>query len=235
MGDSIIATFVLCHGAWTGGWQWQEVASLLRSAGHQVLTPTLSGLGERIHFAHPDIDLNTYIQDILMVLTYEDLYNVILLGHSISGAVISGVAEKAVERIGQLVYLDAYVLEDGQSVADQVGEEIMAEMEQTAQTYGDGWRVPPEPSEEDRRFTDQSLTPVLTPLAIKNPAAAKLPRTFIHCTQAAKDIGPLHLPIAQAAKKAKIDNTWHYRELNTGHTPMCTSPQELVDILLDLV
>ncbi len=169
-----------------------------------------------------------------MVLKYEDLYNIVLLGHSISGAVITGVAEKAAERIGQLVYLDAYVLEDGQSVADQVGEEIMAEMDQTAKTYGDGWRVPHDPSEKDPRFTDQSLTPVLTPLAVKNPAAAALPRTFIHCTQAAQDIGPLHLPIAQAAKKAKMDDTWHYRELNTGHTPMCTAPQELVNVLLDL-
>lgn len=228
-----MTSFVLCHGGWAGGWQWQEVASLLRAAGHKVFTPTFTGLGERVHLAHPDIDLFTYIQDILMVLKYEDLHGVVLLGYSISGPVITGVAEEAVERIGHLVYLDAYVLDDGQSVADQVGPEIMAGIAQAAQMYGDGWRIPHDPPDADRR-TDQALKPVLTPLAIKNPAAAELPRTFIYCTQGAQDIGPLHISIAQAAEKAKIDDHWRYRELNTGHMPMWTTPQALVDLLLEL-
>ena len=106
-----------------GGWQWQEVAALLRSASHDVFTPTFTGLGERVHLTSPDVDLNTYIQD-LTVLKYENLADVVLLGYSISGPVITGVAEKASERIGHLVYLDAYVLDDGQSMADQVGAEI---------------------------------------------------------------------------------------------------------------
>ena len=127
-----MATFVLCHGGWAGGWQWREVASWVRSAGHAVFTPTFTGLGERVHLTSPEVDLNTYIQDIPMALKYEDLSEVILVGYSISGPVITGVAEKAVERIGHLVYLDAYVLADGQSVADQVGAEIMAGLEQAA-------------------------------------------------------------------------------------------------------
>lgn len=226
-------SFVLCHGGWAGGWQWQEVASLIRDAGHEVFTPTFTGLGERVHLARPDIDLNTYIQDILMVLKYEALRDVILLGYSISGAVITGVAEKSSDRIGHLVFLDAYVLNDGQSVADQVGSEVMAGVELAAQIYGDDWRIPHDPPDADRR-TDQALKPVLTSLAVKNPAAAGLPRTFIYCTQGAQDIGPLHLPIAQAAEMARLDNHWRYRELNTGHTPMWTAPQELVDLLLEL-
>jgi pimeloyl-ACP methyl ester carboxylesterase len=209
------------------------VASLLRQAGHEVYTPTFTGLGERVHLATPDIDLNTYIQDLLMVLKYEDLHDVILLGYSISGAVISGVAEESADRIGHLIYLDAYVLDDGQSVADQVGPEIMSGMVQASEMYGDGWRIPHDPPDADRR-TDQSLKPVLTPLAVKNPAAALLPRTFIYCTQGAQDIGPLHLPIAQAAEKAKGDVHWRYRELQTGHMPMWTAPKELVDLLLEL-
>jgi len=228
-----MATFVLCHGGWVGGWQWQEVASLLRSAGHEVFTPTFTGLGERVHLASPEVDLDTYIQDILMVLKYENLSDVILLGYSISGPVITGVAEKAVERIGHLVYLDAYVLEDGQSVADQVGAEIMAGLVQAAQMYGDGWRLPHDPPDADRR-TDQSLKPVLTRLAVKNPVAATLPHTFIYCTQGGQDIGPLHIPIAQAAEKAKVNDNWRYRELNTGHMPMWTMPKELVSLLLEL-
>jgi len=229
----MMAKFVLCHGGWAGGWQWHEVASLLRAAGHEVFTPTFTGLGERVHLANPEIDLNTHIQDILMVLKYEDLRNVILVGYSISGPVITGTAEEAVERIDQLVYLDAYILDDGQSVADQVGPEIMAGLEQAAQMYGEGWRLPHDPPDADRR-TDQPLKPVLTSLKVKNPAAAAFPRTFIYCTQGAQDIGPLHLPIAQAAEVAKIDQNWRYRELNTGHMPMWTKPQELVNLLLEL-
>lgn len=228
-----MATFVLCHGGWSGGWQWREVAALLRTAGHDVFTPTFTGLGERVHLTRPDVDLNTYIQDILMVLKYENLTDVVLLGYSISGPVITGVAEKASERIGHLVYLDAYVLDDGQSVADQVGAEIMAGLEQAAQLYGDGWRLPHNPPDADRR-TDQSLKPILTPLAVKNPAAVTLPRTFIYCTQGAQDIGPLHLPIAHAAEKAKLDDQWRYRELNTGHVPMWTAPHELVTLLFEI-
>lgn len=229
-----MATFVLCHGAWAGGWQWREVATLLRSASHEVFTPTFTGLGERVHLANPDVDLNTYIQDIRMVLKYEDLHDVILLGYSISGPVISGVAEEDGERIGHLVYLDAYVLNDGQSIADQVGAEIMAGMDQAAQMYGDGWRIPHE-GPDPERHTDQSIKPILTPISIKKHAAEILPRTFIFCIQGAQDIGPLHNPIAHAAEKAKTDDYWQYRELNSGHMPMWTSPKELVALLLELI
>ena len=104
-----MATFVLVHGGWAGGWQWREVASLLRAAGHDVFTPTLTGLGERVHLASPDVGLDTHIQDILMVLEYEELRDVILVGYSYSGMVITGVAERAPERLAHLVYLDAYV------------------------------------------------------------------------------------------------------------------------------
>jgi pimeloyl-ACP methyl ester carboxylesterase len=228
-----MTTFVLCHGGWVGGWQWREVAALLRQAGHEVYTPTFTGLGERVHLANPDIDLPTYIQDILMVLKYEDLRDVVLVGYSISGPVISGVAEEAPDRIGRLVYLDAYVLEDGQSVADQVGGEIMSGIVQAAEMYGDGWRIPHDPPDADRR-TAQALKPVLTPLAVKNSTAAALPRAFIYCRQGAQDIGPLHMPIARAAEEAEADDRWGYRELDTGHVPMWTAPQELADLLLEL-
>lgn len=228
-----MATFVLLHGGWSGGWQWHEVASRLRKAGHEVYTPTFTGLGERVHLAHPDIDLNTYIEDIRMVLRYEDLRDVILLGYSISGPVGSGVAEESPHRIGHLVYLDAYVLEDGQSVADQVGPEIMDGIVQAANMFGDGWRIPHDPPDADRR-TDQALKPVLTPLTIRNPAAAALPRTYIYCTEGAQDIGPLHRPISEAAERAKNDSNWRYRELETGHMPMWTAPEALAGLLLEL-
>jgi len=228
-----MATFVLCHGGWAGGWQWKEVAAILRSAGHEIFTPTFTGLGERVHLASPELDLHTYIQDILMVLKYEKLSDVILLGYSMSGAVVTGVAEQAAESLRHLVYLDAFVPEDGQSLADLVGAEIVAGLQQAADLYGDGWRVPHNPPDADRR-TDQPLKPIFTPLALKNPAAATIPRAFIYCAQGAHDIGPLHQPIERAAQKAKSDARWRYLELNTGHMPMWTMPQELGKLLLEL-
>src|SRR5580700_2534506 len=100
------ATYVLVHGGGHGGWCWQRVVPLLRAAGHEVYTPTLTGLGERSHLLRPDIDLDTHIADVVGVLRYEDLTDVILVGHSYGGMVITGVADRALARIGQLVYLD---------------------------------------------------------------------------------------------------------------------------------
>lgn len=228
-----MATYVLCHGGWAGGWQWQEVAGMLRAANHTVFTPTFTGTGERVHLATPDIDLNTYITDILMVLKYEDLHDVILLGYSMSGPVITGVAEQDPDRIAQLVYLDAYVPKDGESLADQLGPDITAALEQTAQAEGDGWRLPHVPPDADRR-TDQPLQAIYTPVPVQNPAAAAIPRTFIYCTQGTQDIGPLHLPIDQAAEEARTSDAWSYYELVTGHMPMWTATQELVHLLLEL-
>ena len=228
-----MATYVLCQGGWAGGCQWKEVASLLRAAGHEVYTPTFTGLGERVHLAHPEIDLYTHIEDILMVLHYEDLHGVILVGYSGSGPVISGVAEKAAARIGHLVYLDAFVLEDGQSMATQVRPELMADLVAAAEEHGDGWQIPHDPPDADRR-TPQPLKPILTRLTLQNPAAAVLPRTFIYCTEGAQDLGPLHQPMTQAAAMAKRDTAWRYRELKTGHIPMWTMPRELSNLLLEL-
>ena len=109
------ATFVLVHGAWHGGWCWSRVAPLLRGAGYPVFAPTLTGLGERLHLLTPQVDLDTHVRDITSLLDYEDLHNVILVGHSYGGMVISGVAETAGTRLAQLVYLDAFLPEDGKA------------------------------------------------------------------------------------------------------------------------
>jgi pimeloyl-ACP methyl ester carboxylesterase len=98
------APFVLVHGAWHGGWRWKKVTPLLQAAGHEVLTPSLTGLGERAHLLGPQIDLSTHVQDITAVLEFEDLHNVVLVGHSYGGMVIAGVAEKAHARLAHLVY-----------------------------------------------------------------------------------------------------------------------------------
>src|SRR4051812_23108269 len=113
-----MTTFVLVHGSRHGGWSWKRVAPLLRAAGHDVFTPTLTGVGERVHLAAPEVDLHLHVTDVANVLAFEDLTDVVLVGHSYAGMVITGVAEVASERLRQLVYLDALVPEAGQSAFD---------------------------------------------------------------------------------------------------------------------
>ena len=229
-----MASFVLVHGGWAGGWQWWEVASLLRAAGHEVFTPTLTGLGERVHLASPNVGLDTHIQDILMVLEYEELRDVILVGYSYSGMVITGVAERAPERLAHLVYLDAYVPRDGESLLDMLGPDAAAFIEQAAQAYGDGWRIPHDPPDAPRR-TPHPLKTGQQPVSLTNPSAAALPRTFIYCTQDKEAMGPVGAPITQAAERARSDGRWRYRELQTGHSPWETAPRELASLLLEVV
>ena len=137
-----MATFVLVHGGWDGGWAWRAVAQALRTAGHDVFTPTLTGSGERVHLASPDVGLPTYILDVSNVLRYEDLHDVIVVGSSYGGMVITGVAEAVPERLSQLIYLDGFVPQDGESVADLIGPEFTAFFTHQAHAVGDGWRVP---------------------------------------------------------------------------------------------
>ena len=107
------ATFVLVHGTWHGGWVWQDVANNLRALGHRVYTPTCTGCGERLHLTGPDVGLDTHITDIAQVLEFEDLDNVILVGHSFSGTTITGVADRCRERVGRIVFFDALVPREG--------------------------------------------------------------------------------------------------------------------------
>jgi pimeloyl-ACP methyl ester carboxylesterase len=226
-------TFVLVHGYWDGGWAWSQVAPLLRAAGHQVYTPTLTGSGERVHLRHPGITLDTHVQDIVNVLRYEDLREVVLVGWSYGGMVITGVAERAPERLAHLVYLDAFVPQDGQSLADLAGPELNAAFEEIARTQGDGWRVPfPWPVNDNRPRTDGLLNPTKQPLAVTNAQARALPRTYIFCSEK-PDLQPDD-PFAATAQRAREDPAWRYRELSTGHEAVWTMPQELTDLLLEL-
>ncbi|HET6447093.1 MAG TPA: alpha/beta fold hydrolase, partial [candidate division Zixibacteria bacterium] len=131
-----MATYVLVHGGWDGGWAWRGIARRLQAAGHEVFTPTLTGSGERAHLASPDVDLSTQIMDVVNVLRYEKLEEVILVANSYGGMVITGVAEKLPSRIKQMIYLDAFVPVDGESLADLAGPDVMGYMEQAAAAFG---------------------------------------------------------------------------------------------------
>ena len=154
-----------------------------------------------------------------------DLHDVVLVGYSYSGMVVTGVAEGAAERLSQLVYLDAYVPGDGESMAAMMGPETIAFFAQVAENYGDGWRIPPDPPDAPR-LTPLLFKPVGQPVSVVNPDAARLPRTFIYCTQEKDAMGGLGVPITQAAARAKADAGWGYHGLNTGHGPTETRPQE---------
>src|SRR5438552_787309 len=145
--------FLVAHGAWSAGWAWKKMRPLLRGAGHEVFTPTCSGMGERAHMASPSINLDTHIQDILGVLHMEDLRDVVLIGHSYGGMVATGVADRARDRIAQLLYLDAFVPRDGEALFDIVPPEARQRMLDNAKA-GDGWRVPPNPTPPDTAEAD---------------------------------------------------------------------------------
>jgi pimeloyl-ACP methyl ester carboxylesterase len=226
-----MATFVLVHGATAGGWVWQSVPSRLRAAGHEVYTPTLTGLGERRHLFNPDITMETHILDILNVLEFEDLREVVLVGHSYGGAVITGVAERGAERIAHLVYLDAFVLKDGEAVKNLYDPPVAGAL---AEYYLSGGRGGAEDRAgvEDPRFTAHPLKTFVDPLRLKNKKAKALPRTYLFCTEKA-EMGLRGQGIVRSAQRAR-DAGWSYHEWPTGHHPMWTMPGELTDFLIGI-
>ena len=236
-----MATFLLIHGAWFGGWIWKRVTPLLRAAGHEVLTPTLTGLGERAHLARPEVSLHTHVQDVLGVLAYEDVRGVVLVGWSYAGMVITAVAEQAADRLAHLVYLDASVPEDGQAALDLLDPATRAAREERVRTEGQGWQMLPPPVEQfgitaeaDARWVRPKLVrqPFKTyqePVRLTNAAARALPRTYMYCT-----VGPWTSIFAPFARKAQAEG-WRYRALATGHAAPVLEPQKLADLLLEIV
>jgi pimeloyl-ACP methyl ester carboxylesterase len=232
-----MVTFVLVHGAWHGGWCWKKVAPLLRAAGHEVYTPTLTGLGERVHLASPKVDLTTHIQDVANVLDYEDLHGVVLVGHSYGGIVIAGVAERMPSRVGHLVYLDAAVPHNGEAYLDLLPN-LRAPIEEQSRLNGDGWRVPPptEPVVQSwagtadlpwmmAHLTPHPLKTVQQPVHLTSPSLPGIPATYIQCTDPATAV------LAESVGRAN-ESGWTYRKLATGHDAMVTLPRELADLFL---
>src|SRR3977135_3971889 len=152
-GNIMGETFLVCHGAWSAGWAWKKMHPLMAARGYRLVTPTYTGLGEREHLATPSGDLETHIQDILNVIKYEDLRDIVLIGHSYGGMVATGVADRARERVAQLIYLDAFVPDDGQSLLDFLSESERQRIVPTGK-IGEGWRVPPNPTPPDTPQAD---------------------------------------------------------------------------------
>lgn len=232
-----MTTFVVAHGAWGGGWAWKKMRPRLDVGDDRLFVPTYTGLGERAHLASPSIDLDTHIQDVLGVLEYEDLSDIILIGHSYGGMVATGVADRAPDRIRRLVYLDAFVPDNGQSLSDMLPPERRTRMREDAQTYGEGWRVSPNPTPSDTPAEDeawitarrqpQSLACFETPLRLQN-GALRVPRTYIYCTRVAPD--DVFRPFAARARR----EGWDYHEIDASHSPQVTAPEALARILREI-
>jgi pimeloyl-ACP methyl ester carboxylesterase len=235
-----VATYVIVHGANGGGYQWQKVAGLLRAGGHAVFTPTLTGLGERVHLAHPGVDVDLHVSDILNVLKYEELSDVILCGHSYGGVVITGVAERAAGLLLHLVYIDGMVLRDGESAMDLAAAVMpastVAAINEMVATAGKGWFIPASPVRSDGvpcpLATPQPVKTFETRLTVRNPQAAALPHTYIYCTETSDTWVNKSLLAASAARAREVG--WAYYELPTGHAVYDTMPKELTTILTSL-
>ena len=236
-----MATYVLVHGGGHGGWCYQPVARLLRSAGHEVYAPTMTGLGDRSHLLREGIDLDMHIRDITAVLEFEDLREVILVGHSYGGMVVTGVADRAADRVGRLVYLDAANPVNGQSLVDVAGP-IIEVVRPSGETI-DGVELVLLPSPEAGMFygvTDPDdlawMADRLTghpwrcfeqPLDLRNEDALwSIPQFHIVCTStlATRDARLM----AQARAEGRL---W---DIDTGHDLMITEPQKVADALLEV-
>jgi hypothetical protein len=230
-----MATFVIAHGAWSAGWFWKKMHPLLTQRGHRLFTPTYTGIGERSHLAHRGISLESHIEDLLKVLEYEDLRNIVLVGHSYGGMVATGVGDRAWERIAQVIYLDAFVPRDGESVFSLMAENTRQAFAAAADRDGDGWRLPanpmpPDVSAEDlawampRRVT-QPIETFRQPIRLSGKID-QLPRSYVYCAKFGP--GDVFRPFAD---RARTDPAWRYFEMAASHNPQVTMPEALADLL----
>lgn len=228
-----MATFVLVHGAWVCSPIWRPIAAILRSAGHEVYTPTLTGLGERRHLLHPGIDLGTHIQDVRGLIDYEDLSGIVLVGHSYAGMVISGVADAIPDRIASLVYLDAFVPERGRCLFDL----LPAGMPRAEPVAGTEWLTAPLPVEAFgkpsaavvelwKRFRCPQPTACFTQtLSLTGGIDGIRLKTYIYCND------PAPTTFTPFYEKLKTRPDWIVRTLPCTHVAQLDMPAELTAML----
>ncbi|HEX4002715.1 MAG TPA: alpha/beta fold hydrolase [Candidatus Acidoferrales bacterium] len=232
-----MSTYVLVHGAWHGSWCWKRVRKALQAQGHEVFTPTLTGVGERSHLLSPQVNLETHINDVVSLIRWEELSDVVLCGHSYGGVVVSGVADRMPRQIRALIYLDAFVLEDGRSLLDELPPDQKNIQLEGARLQGEGWRVPPIPAAafavnaKDAAWADQQCT--MHPLA-----CFQQPLRLTEKNGAVKDVtyilatGYADSPFLPSHERAK-QRGWKTLSLACGHDVMLDMPDELTTILLN--
>lgn len=233
-----MATFVLVHGAWSGGWCYGRVADMLRAEGHRVFTPTLTGQGERSHLLTSAVNLSTHIDDVAGVFRNEELDGVVLAGHSYGGMVITGVADRMPEKIAALVYLDAFLPENGQSLFDI---NVPANTQRFVASAGDigGLAVPPPPAaffnvnagdveRVDRLAAPFPLAAMAERLKLTGRHKGIAKRVYVHGT-----VLPRESPFKPFYERVKNDPAWTAHALACGHHVMLDMPEKTAAILRD--
>lgn len=232
-----MSTFVLVSGAWHGGWCWQRVVPLLQQAGHEVHTPTLTGLSDAAHLISPSVGLDTHIDDIVNYLEAYDLNEVTLVGHSYAGQVITGVADRAPARLARRVHLDGFI-GDGRPAIELLPEKVAHHYYESVENAGFGWLIPTRPleklgvtAEEDLAWLSPRLTPhpwktYTDPLPLSGDHE-RVPGVYVECTDWMRVFQSFH----EQAKEAG----WETHEVATGHEAMVTAPKELTAVLLKIL
>ena len=230
-------TFILVHGAWHGGWAWRRVIDRLRARGHAVFAPTLTGLAERAHLLRPGIDLSLHIADVLGVIKYEQLRDIVLVGHSYGGCVISGIAEAMPDAIQSIVFLDAFIPDNGNSTLDLV-QPAVQEVIRGALARGEitvpvrdaaAFKV----NEKDRAWVDSLATPqpiaTMTEKLMLTGARERIAKkTYIRAS------GYPNVSFEKALARVKADPSWRTYEVPCGHDVMIDDPERLTEILLEV-
>jgi pimeloyl-ACP methyl ester carboxylesterase len=246
-----MTTYVLVGGAWLGGWCWQPIARRLRENGHDAYPVTLTGLGERAHLASSEVDLETHITDVVNLVEFEDLPDVVLLGHSYAGLVVTGAADRIPGRISRLVYLDTGPVPADTALIELFPPEARRQIESQVEVLGDGWRFPIPPPEvlgtmgslegldEDglallrSRAVPQPFGTYTQPLKLENLAREELSRVAIVCSFSLDQVEAAIANDDPLLRQLAGPN-WRFIELPTGHWPMFSRPEDLADLLLDL-
>ncbi len=220
-------TFVLVHGAWHGGWCWRRVADALEGQGHKVFTPTLTGLGERSHLMSRDINLDTHITDVVNVFKWEDIKDAVLVGHSYGGWVISGVVEQVLPRVRSIVFLDAFMPDDGTRGLDNTSEfsrkGILAAIEKGAVSRPSPTAAMFDVNQKDRSWVDSKVTPqpvgvALQPIRLTGARDRVARKTYIRAAAYPQAIFDKYLAICKA------DRSWRTFEIPSGHDVMVDMP-----------
>jgi pimeloyl-ACP methyl ester carboxylesterase len=231
-----VTTFVLLHGAWHGGWAWRRVAPLLRSAGYDVLAPTLTGVSDRAHLLSPAVGLDTHVHDVVSLLDAEGATDVVLVGHSYAGQVVTGVADRRPESLRRRVYLDAFVGNDGEAAIDLLPEHVAEHYRESVAGPGFGWLIPVRSlralgvtDEADTEWLAPRLTPhpwrtYTEPLAVRG-RQDDVPAVFVECTD--------WMRVFRAHSKRAENAGWPVFSVPTGHEAMVTAPEALAKILID--
>jgi pimeloyl-ACP methyl ester carboxylesterase len=231
-----LATFVLVHGAWHGAWCWRRVARLLARDGHDVFTPTLTGLGERSHLLSPDIDLDTHILDVANEIKWQELKDVVLVGHSYGGMVISGVAERAGKAIAAFVMLDAFFSENGEALIDltagPVHEALLAAAKSGATSLPPRSAAAFKVNDNDRAWVDAQCTPqpigcMLQKLTLTGARERIVHHAYIRATAYPSE------PFDRGLAKARAQG-WRTYEVPCGHDVMLDEPERLAAILTEV-